>query len=149
MQNRSSKYSNDKCQGKILTIDNTQSSLKTIMNSSLTLVTRRMYEQRTFPSIAFIFSPRLRLKTHTHTHTHTHTQTIIIIIYPLSARVVGAPEMISQPVSSIFVPALYCPMGLGELQASPFPNLVVPPLPLSALSSSPIQCALQDGFGQT
>ena len=27
---------------------------------------------------------------------------IIIIIYPLTARVVGAPEMISQPVSSIF-----------------------------------------------
>ena len=26
----------------------------------------------------------------------------IIIIYPLTARVVGAPQMISQPVSSIF-----------------------------------------------
>ena len=26
---------------------------------------------------------------------------IIIIIYPLTARVVGAPQMISQPVSSI------------------------------------------------
>ena len=27
---------------------------------------------------------------------------IIITIYPLTARVVGAPQMISQPVSSIF-----------------------------------------------
>ena len=27
---------------------------------------------------------------------------IIIIIYPLTARVVGAPQMISQPISSIF-----------------------------------------------
>ena len=28
---------------------------------------------------------------------------IIIIIYPLTARVVGAPQMVSQPVSSIFL----------------------------------------------
>ena len=28
---------------------------------------------------------------------------IIVIIYPLTARVVGAPQMISQPVSSIFL----------------------------------------------
>ena len=27
---------------------------------------------------------------------------IIIIIYPLTARVVGAPQMISQPVSSVY-----------------------------------------------
>ena len=27
---------------------------------------------------------------------------IIIIIYPLTAKVIGAPQMISQPVSSIF-----------------------------------------------
>ena len=56
---------------------------------------------------------------------------IIIIIYPLTARVVGAPQTISQPVSSIF-PVLHCPRGLGELQACPFS-----PLSLSALSSSP------------
>ena len=30
-----------------------------------------------------------------------------------------------------------------------FPDVVFPPLPLSALSSSPFHCALQDGFGQT
>ncbi|WP_419631123.1 hypothetical protein, partial [Thiolapillus sp.] len=73
---------------------------------------------------------------------------IIIIIYPLTTKVVGAPQMISQPVSSIF-PVLHCPLGLGELQACPFPDIVFPPLPLSALSSSPFHCALQDGFGQT
>ena len=28
-------------------------------------------------------------------------------------------------------------------------DVIFPPLPLSALSSSPFQCALQDGFGQT
>ena len=46
-------------------------------------------------------------------------------------------------------PVLHCPLGLGELQACPFPDDVFPPLPLSALSSSPFHCALQDGFGQT
>ena len=35
---------------------------------------------------------------------------IIIIIYPLTARVVGAPQMISQPVSSIF-PSSPLPSG--------------------------------------
>ena len=56
--------------------------------------------------------------------------------------------MIFQPVSSIF-PVLQCPLGLGELQACPFPDVVFPPLLLSALSSFPFHCALQDGFGQT
>ena len=36
----------------------------------------------------------------------------ILIIYPLTARVVRAPQVISQPVSSIFT-VLYCPLGLG------------------------------------
>ena len=73
---------------------------------------------------------------------------IIIIINPLTMRVVGAPQMILQPVFSIF-PFLRCPLRLAELQACPFPDVVFPPLPLSALSSSPFHCALQDGFGQT
>ena len=73
---------------------------------------------------------------------------IIIIINPLTARVVGAPQIILQPVFSIF-PVLHCPLGLAEFQACPFPDVVFPPLPLSALSSSPFHCALQDGFGQT
>ena len=45
-----------------------------------------------------------------------------------------------------FSPVLHCSLGLGELQACPFPDVVFPPLPLSALSSSPFQCALQDGL---
>ena len=45
------------------------------------------------------------------------------LIYPLTVRVVGAPQMISQPVSFIF-PVLHCPPGLGELQACPFPDVV-------------------------
>ena len=71
------------------------------------------------------------------------------LIYPLTAKVVGVSQMISQPVSSNFFPVLHCPLGLGELQACPFPDVVFPALPLSVLSSSPFHCALQDGFGQT
>ena len=54
----------------------------------------------------------------------------------------GAPQMTSHPVSSIF----HCPLGLGKLQACPFLDVVFPPLPLSAWSSSPFHCALQDGY---
>ena len=66
---------------------------------------------------------------------------IIITIYPLTARVVGAPQMILQPVSSIF-PVLLCPLGPGELQACPIPDVVFPPLPLSALSRFPLSLCL-------
>ena len=68
------------------------------------------------------------------------------LIYPSTARVVGAPQMISQPVSSIFFTVLYCPLGLSELQACPFPDVVFPPLPLSALSSSPFSLCLARWF---
>ena len=51
--------------------------------------------------------------------------------------------------SFLHFPLFSSPLGLGELQACPFPDVVFPPLPLSALSSSPFHCALQDGFGQT
>ena len=67
------------------------------------------------------------------TTTWLDRQIIIIIIYPSTARVVGAPQMILQPVSSFF-PVLHCPLGLAELQACPFPDVVFPHLPLSALS---------------
>ena len=62
---------------------------------------------------------------------------ITIIIYPLTARVIGAPQMISQPVSSIF-PSSPLPSGTWWTPGlSTFPDVVFPPLPLSALSSSP------------
>ena len=48
-----------------------------------------------------------------------------------------------------FPPVLHGRLELGELQACPFPDVVTPPLPLSALSSSPFHCALQDDTGQT
>ena len=41
-----------------------------------------------------------------------------------------------------FFPLLHCPLGLGELQACPFPDVVFPPLPLSALSSPPTPLSL-------
>ena len=41
------------------------------------------------------------------------------LAYSLTARIVGAPQMITQPVSSIF-PYFHCSLGLGELQACPF-----------------------------
>ena len=48
------------------------------------------------------------------------------------------------PLSSV----LHCLLGLGKLQACPFSNVVFGPLLLSALSSSSLHCALQDGFGR-
>ena len=47
-----------------------------------------------------------------------------------------------------FFSVLHCPLGLGKLRACLFPDVVFQPLLLSALSSSPFHCALQDGFGQ-
>ena len=63
-------------------------------------------------------------------------------------RVVGAPQMIHNQLPPFF-PVLHCPLGLAELKACPLPDVAFPPLPLSALSSSPFRCALQDGSGQT
>ena len=71
------------------------------------------------------------------------------LTYPLTTRVVGAPKMISQPVSSIL---LCFPLLSGTWRT---PGLSIPwyCLPTSSfvclLSSSPFHCALQDGFGQT
>ena len=72
---------------------------------------------------------------------------IFHLIYPLSTRVIGVPKMISQLVSSIF---LCSPLPSGTWQTSDlwFPDVVFPLLLLSALSPSPFQCALHDGFGQ-
>ena len=63
--------------------------------------------------------------------------------YPLTMRIIGAPQF------PLFFSVLHCLLGLGELQACLFPGVVFPPLFLSALSSSPFHCALQDSFDQT
>ena len=65
------------------------------------------------------------------------------LIYPLAARVVGASQIFRNRLPPVF------PLGLAELQACPFPDVVFSPLPLFALSSSSFHCALQDGFDQT
>ena len=61
------------------------------------------------------------LDRHHHYHHHHHLSD------PLTARVVWATQMISQPVFSIF-PFPHCSLGLGELQACRFPVVVFPPL---------------------
>ena len=65
---------------------------------------------------------------------------------PLTAGVVGAPKMTSQPVFTPFSSVFHRPLGLGELQACPFPDIVFPPLPLFALSSSTFHRAMQNGL---
>ena len=66
---------------------------------------------------------------------------IIIIINPLTARVIGAPQILKKIQFSPFFPVLHCSLGLAELQACLFPDVVFPPLLLSALSSFPFHCA--------
>ena len=61
--------------------------------------------------------------------------------YPLTMRVIWAPQMISQLVSSVF---LCSPLPSGTCQTPGLSTLL-----LSALSPSPFHCASQDGFGQT
>ena len=86
-------------------------------------------------SLSLFLSSRHRHRhtdTQTHRHTHTHCEKyclynihflsfIFTFSYPLTAGAVEAPQMTSQPVFSIF-PVLHCPLGLGELQACPFPD---------------------------
>ena len=72
------------------------------------------------------------------------TVAIIFFTYLLTAWVIGGTTD-----DFTFFYVFYCPLGLGELQARPFPDVVSPPLFLSTLSSSPFHCALQVGFGQT
>ena len=51
---------------------------------------------------------------------------IIVIIYPLTTRVVGHHRCFHNQFPQ-FSPVLHCPLGFGELQACPFPNVVFPP----------------------
>ena len=73
---------------------------------------------------------------------------IIIIIYPLTTSVVEAPRWFCNQFSPFFH-VLHCPLGPAKLQACLFPDVVFPPLPLPALSSSSSHCTLQDGFCHT
>ena len=72
---------------------------------------------------------------------------IITIIYSLTARVVGAPQMISQLVFSLS-PRSPLPSGTWRTPGLSILWCRLPPSS-SAFSSSPFHCALQDGFGQT
>ena len=73
---------------------------------------------------------------------------IIISINPLTARVVGAPQMILQPVFSIF-PCSPLPSGTCRTPGLSIPWCCLPTSSSVCLSSSRFHCALQDGFGQT
>ena len=53
------------------------------------------------------------------------------------------------PTSFSIFPHSPLPSGIWQTPGLSIPDVVFPPLPLSALSSSPFHCALQDGFGQT
>ena len=85
--------------------------INTLSNTQITKKSQNAGRQKKVSDDFIVSSPK-RVKT-----------LIIIIIsssYPLTVRVVGAPQMILQPVSSV----LHCPLGLGTLQASPFPDVV-------------------------
>ena len=76
---------------------------------------------------------------------------IFTFTYSLTAGVVGAPQMTSQPVSSILLSSPL-PSGICQTPGLSIPSCYLPTsffLFLSALSSSPFHCALQAGFGQT
>ena len=93
-----------------------------------------------------------------HTHTHVNKREMVTwkralahvsfsFTYPLTAGVVWDHRWLHNqfpPFFSVF----HCPLGLSELQACLFLDFVFPPLFLSALSSSPFHCILQDGFVQ-
>ena len=74
----------------------------------------------------------------------------ISLIFPLTVRVVGAPQMISQPVSSIF-PCSPLPSGTWRTPGLSIPWCCLPTPSSVCLVFSPphFHCALQDGFVQT
>ena len=73
----------------------------------------------------------------------------LIIMYHLTASVGGAPQIISQPLSS-FSPCSPLPSGTWRAPGLSIPRCCLPTSSsVSALSSPPFHCALHDGFGQT
>ena len=78
-------------------------------------------------------------------HAHTH-----LIISHLSLNRESRWGSTDNFATSFFLfPCSPLPSRTWRTQACSFPDVVFPPLPLSALSSSPFHCALQDGCGQT
>ena len=87
----------------------------------------------------------------THTNVHLHCRVdckLIIIIYPLFMRVAGAPQMTSQPVSSIF-PCSSLPSGTWQTPGLSIPWCCHSTSASICLVFFPFHCDLQDGFGQT
>ena len=72
---------------------------------------------------------------------------IIIIVYPLITRVVGAPQMILQPVFSIF-PCSPLPSGTCRTPGMSIPWCCLPTSSFVRLVFFPLSLC-QDGFGQT
>ena len=99
------------------------------------------------PSLATVKRRKLATLEHvTHHDVFNFTSTNL-----LTERVVGAPQMTSQPVLPIFFLLLFSTTLWDLANSSPvhFLQVVSPLLLLSVLSSSPFHCVLQDGSGQT
>ena len=112
----------------------------------------RTHPHGTSSSLLYTSSAKAAMASHFGAHwIQSCMHIIIIIIYPLSARIVGASQMISQPVSSIF-PCSPLPSVTLRTPGLSIPWCCLPTsssVSVSALSSPSFQCALQDGFGHT
>ena len=73
------------------------------------------------------------------------TYIIIIIIYALTMRVVGAPQMISQPVSSIF-PCSPLPSGTWQTPGLSIPRCCLPTSSFVCLVFFPLSLCLARWF---
>ena len=86
----------------------------------------------------------------THAHTNTCTDTHTSPSSSPTPQPRGSMEHHRRLHNQVapFFSVLHRPLGPGQLQACPFSDVVFSPVLLSALSSSPLDCALRDGFGQ-
>ena len=67
---------------------------------------------------------------------------------PLTMRIIGAPQITSQPVLSIFL-CSQLPSGTWRTPGLSIPKYCFPTSFSVSLSFSPFHCALQDDFGHT